>query len=534
MNNHWIKRIECILAGLLSIAVLLFLFVRATHAGGIWRDEANSVQIAVLPTVRDIWNNLAFDSFPLLFNLILRTYVDLFGTSDVALRAFGVAIGALMLAVGWWNARALGAGVPLIFLTFVGTNATWLVSGTATRGYGAGTIAILVAFGLATNLVTRPNRKRLFVFAIVCLAAVHLVYFNIALVAAISVGMVVVFVVQKRLDFVVAVVAIAAVCFISWTPYLQMLASLDWRIVLTAADVSAWNILINWGAAVGNGTIALALIWFALVLALLVAGAGSVISSLRRYSPARLPLLFTVTTALAALVSQYLVLRAVGYSPQPRYFLGLFAIMTLAAESVLSAFARFNWVRAARCAFAAAIFLISCITAWPKLTQRQTNIDIVALTLQQNAAPNDLIVIDRESVGVSFNWYYRGNTHWDTVPILIDHRFQRDDLVKAKMMETEPVRDLENEIANALRAANRVWLVHDPKLSKQNMSLAPPASAPDPRVGWNEWAYREAWARDIMLFLENHSESVHVALPSLPNDGAVENVTVFLVQGWRD
>ena len=535
VNSKLIKTAEWVLAITMSAVALWLLFVRAMHAGGIWRDEANSAQVAVLPTLHDIWNNLAFDSFPLLFNLVLHTYVDLFGTSDVALRAFGVAVGALMVAVAWWNARASGAGVPLIFLAFVGTNATWLVSGISARGYGAGTMAILVAFGLAANLVTRPNRKTLLIFAIVCLAAVHLVYFNIALLAAMCAGMVAVFVVRKRLDFAIAIVAIVAVCVVSWTPYLQMLASLDWRVVVTAAaQVSIWHMLIKFGTAVGNSTIALALIWFALVLTLLVAGAGNVISSLRQSSPARLqPLLFPVSTALGALVTQYLVLRAVGYSPPPRYFLGLFVIMTAAAESVLSVFARLDWIRATRCAFAAAIFLISSITAWPQLTQRQTNIDIVARTLQHDAAPNDLIVVDREPVGVSFNWYYRGNTPWETVPIITDHRFQRDDLVKAKMIEPGPVRDLENEIANTLRTAGRVWLVHDPKQANQNGPLAPLTQAPDPRAGWNEWAYREAWAHEIMLFLENHSESMRVALPSLPNDGAAENMTVYLVQGWR-
>src|SRR5947208_14936478 len=110
VNSKLIKLAEWVLAIMMSALALLWLFVRAMHAGGIWRDEANSVQVAVLPTLRDIWNNLAFDSFPLLFNLILRGYVDLFGTSDVALRSFGVAVGVLMVAVAWWNTRAFRTG----------------------------------------------------------------------------------------------------------------------------------------------------------------------------------------------------------------------------------------------------------------------------------------------------------------------------------------------------------------------------------------------------------------------------------------
>ena len=457
MNSKLIKSAERVFAIVISALALSLLVFRATHAGAIWRDEANSLQLAVMPTLHDVWRNLAFDSFPLLFNLILRAYVDLFGTNDFVLRAFGIAVGALMVAVAWWNARALAAGVPIIFLAIVGTNATWLDSGTAARGYGVGALAILIAFGLAANLVTRPNRKRLFVFAIVCLIAVHLVYFNIALVAAISAGLIAVFVLRKQLYCAVAVGAIAVVCFISWIPYLQLFASLDWRVVLTAAaDLSIRNMLIKFGEMVGNGTIALAVIWFVSVLAVLLAGARHLIRSLRQSPDSNMPtLLFAVTTALTGLVFQYIFLRSVEYSPQPRYFLGLFVIMTAIAELVAGILVQRSSVRVTRCALASGIIFISSVTAWPKLARRQTNIDIVADTLQKNAGPDDLIVIDRETVGVSFNWYYRGTTHWETVPILPDHRLHRDDLLKAKMMEQEPIRDLEDEIAKTLRAANR-------------------------------------------------------------------------------
>src|SRR2546423_8839205 len=361
VNSKLIKSAERVFAIVISALALSLLFFRATHAGAIWRDEANSLQLAVMPTLHDVWHNLAFDSFPLLFNLILRAYVGLFGTNDFVLRAFGIAVGALMVAVAWWNARALAAGVPIIFLVIVGTNATWLESGTAARGYGVGALAILIAFGLAANLVTRPNRKRLFVFAIVCLIAVHLVYFNIALIAAISAGLIAVFVLRKQLYGAVAVGVIAAVCVISWIPYLQLYEALDWQVVLTsAADLSVRNMLIKVGEMVGNGTIALALIWFASVLAALLAGARQLLRSLRQSPDSNVPtLLFAVTVALTGLVFQYIFLRAVGYSPQPRSFLGLFVIMTAIAELVLSILALGSFMRVTTWLLAAGIIFIS-------------------------------------------------------------------------------------------------------------------------------------------------------------------------------
>ena len=77
MNSKLIKSAERVFAIVISALALSLLFFRATHAGAIWRDEANSLQLAVMPTLHDVRHNLAFDSFPLLFNLILRAYVDL-------------------------------------------------------------------------------------------------------------------------------------------------------------------------------------------------------------------------------------------------------------------------------------------------------------------------------------------------------------------------------------------------------------------------------------------------------------------------
>ena len=55
MNPRLTKNAEQVSTITISALASLLLFVRATHAGGIRRDEANSVQVAVLPTLPDIW-----------------------------------------------------------------------------------------------------------------------------------------------------------------------------------------------------------------------------------------------------------------------------------------------------------------------------------------------------------------------------------------------------------------------------------------------------------------------------------------------
>jgi hypothetical protein len=44
----------------------MLLVLTAMHAGPLWRDETNTFNLAHMPSLRDIWHNLQFDSFPLL------------------------------------------------------------------------------------------------------------------------------------------------------------------------------------------------------------------------------------------------------------------------------------------------------------------------------------------------------------------------------------------------------------------------------------------------------------------------------------
>ena len=94
-----ITRVELLTAILLSAIVLFFLFVRSTHAGALWRDEAATLQLAQMPTLDDVAANFQHEAFPLPFPLLIRTYVALFGASDASLRWFGFVIGAAMVAI---------------------------------------------------------------------------------------------------------------------------------------------------------------------------------------------------------------------------------------------------------------------------------------------------------------------------------------------------------------------------------------------------------------------------------------------------
>jgi len=117
VNPKLIKYAERIIAILLSATVLFVLFVRAMHAGALWRDEAATLQLAQMPTLHEIFSNFQHEAFPPPFPLLIRTYVALFGASDASLRWFGFAIGVTLIAAAWFNSHALGDRGPVLFLT---------------------------------------------------------------------------------------------------------------------------------------------------------------------------------------------------------------------------------------------------------------------------------------------------------------------------------------------------------------------------------------------------------------------------------
>ena len=91
MTGITLKRTEWATAVVLTLFIVGLLLIRAQHAGALWRDECASVQLAEMPALADIFHNFQRESFPPVFPLTLRAYAAVFGTSDSAFRAFGLA-----------------------------------------------------------------------------------------------------------------------------------------------------------------------------------------------------------------------------------------------------------------------------------------------------------------------------------------------------------------------------------------------------------------------------------------------------------
>jgi hypothetical protein len=254
----------------------------------------------------------------------------------------------------------------------------------------------------------------------------------------------------------------------------------------------------------------------------------------RKPSPETELLLFGLLTILIAIPACFGFLRVViNKPPQPRYYVAFLCLLAAAIDLIIAHLARFSWIRWARVGFVVVAVIVLPIAAWSKIIERQTNIDIVAEKLNQDAGLNDLIVINPWYLALSFDRYYHGPARWMTVPEMSERRIHRYDLLKAKMQESEPLADIKSTVQQTLESGNRVWIVGGaaPPVKGLPLELHP---APDPTYGWDESSYRNVWSMQLGAFLQTHVVNGGLVLGPAKGVNTDENVPLLNARGWRD
>lgn len=532
MNSKLIKYAEWTVAVVLSLLVLALLLVRATHAGALWRDECDSLELARMPAFTDIVHNLKFTSFPILFPTSVRIFTTLFGTSDGALRCFGFLVCGSLLVVAWVNARNRD-DVPLILPALVGLNATFLTAGTWIRGYGLGSVLVTLAFGLTVLFVAHPTRLRLLLMFVCYVASMQTLYFPAAIIPAFLLAAFAICLFRREFKWALGLCAVAAVCGLSYIPKILTYFEIrDWVVALQRPTKPAelWQqFLIACGGPANSG----ALLWL-MAVGFAVAGGVWIVAAKSRRDPISANVFsFGCLTIALAIPMYFFFLWRLHNIPETRYYLTLLCVLAAAAEMIIGLLSQFAWVRIARIIFVVGLTIAFPIFAWPKITERETNLALLARNLQTYAHDGDLIIVNRWFLAPGFSWYYHGPARWMTLPELSEKRIHRYDLLIAKMQSPDALADIRSAISETLQSGNRVWLVGGAQLSQQGepVKLAP---APDPQYGWDSGMYDYAWATQLGAFLRQHVVDGEVVLSPLADVNSNENVPLLIARGWKD
>jgi hypothetical protein len=512
-----------LLAVAATVAVPALHFYFLTHAGGLWRDEVNSLNLA-----QGDLKNIAHDSFPVLFPLLLRGWSDIgLAQSDISVRCLGVLIGLGMTGVfwlaAWWTRRA----PPLWALALVTLNAWVMYYAASLRAYGLGSALIALGAAAAWRFVENPNRKNWLLFALTATLSVQTLFQNSMLVAGICAGACVVALRRKNFKLVAGVFLAGLTAAISLLPYLANLTGMAQGASPLRLDFDRVIALNDLDTLLAYPLPVLIWLWMALVGYVLL---RAVASFFLKISDERF--LFAAMTLAAGLPAFWLFLRLANFPVQPWYFLPPVALAAVCLDATLPRPAgRF---RAPFFGGLAALMVISAMFAPQILNARFTNVDLAARRISALAGKKDFAVVTPWQVGITFAHYFNGACDWTTVPPMADHSVHRFDLIQLQMANTNAMQPVLEKISATLRAGGAVWVVGG---INEYTDLNYPAALPPPPLrasGWNETPYRITWNNQLGWLLHWHATKIENFQKLTPDAGENEVVTLEKVTGWKD
>ena len=548
-------RPEIALAGLAVAVIILLHLYFLFHAGGLWRDEIDSVSIATLPSLGKLWSSLVLESFPALSLLVFRGW-STFAHTDFVWRMLGCAIGLAIAAMYYVNTEEFclpGASrgpdakfpprsrlppgkrnaFPLVAWSLIGGSSLIIRWGDSLRGYGLGCLLILFAYGRLRTLSRKPTSRNLLFACLATVLSVQCLYQNAFLVAALCLAAAAAAFLSRNHRAGLTALAAGFVAALSLVPYIPVIRSAKqlWIVGDVTVDWSAIARVL--GSALSQPASWTRIGWLGLLALALVAGTIS-LRSPRESHGISSNSLYALISAIAAAAFFLAFIKIARLAPKDWYFLPLLALEAQCAESLLAsagASSPARWIRW----LAVPILLGPNVTAAVRsLSMPQTDVDYVAGRVAKLAAPQDRVIVMPWYLGTTFARYYRGPAPWTTVPRLSDFSVQRLDLLKEQMRLENAIDPILSDIDATLRSGRRVWLV-GPIPSIPHID-APARLAPAPLgpQGWNEGPYVSGWASQVFFVLERDAREFHAVIPLRTGPtGGMENASLYLAEGWR-
>jgi hypothetical protein len=524
-------------AGVAMTVAACYLHIRfLLHAGGLWRDEVVSFNVATQATLGALHEALRYDSFPGLFHLVLRGWLGLgLGGSDLAIRMLGLVIGLGLLGAFWCNARVFGTRVPLFSLLLVGVSGLCVSTTGAVRAYGMGCLCITLCFGLIWRVATNPTRSNVLGAGLLAILSVQSLYQNAFLLGATCLAGALVcgrHGLWRRAGLILGIGACAAVSLGLYIDVLQRMGEVKPLIARAGLD----RILEVALVAVRDGSNLRQFSWLGLLVAFVVMGLKALGQPTRSGEVADERVLFTLTSVVLALAGFFLWLQVLGFPTQPWYYVPPMVLAGVAFDAAWPALVKgYETAGLARVGCVAAAAVLGLLGATAAVDVRQTNVDLIATRLKELARPGDFILVDQWYNGTTFGRYFTGTTPWNTLPPLADKSLQRLDQFKEYMVQPGSTDPVQRQIADTLRAGNRVWIAGGLPVPKKGAQVVDLPPAPNSRFGWDHDVYSYVWALQAASILQERADKV--ARIDMPLESAVnkfENLPLWVAQGWRE
>jgi hypothetical protein len=176
-----LEKVAAVVVTLVIVGLHAFLLI---HAGGLWRDEVNLVNLAGVPSLPAMTR----DSFPVLLPILIKAWTGLGLNSDLSLRLFGMLAGLCLTGALWLAAWTGRRAAPLLSLTLLGLNGYMIFWGDSLRAFGLGSVLIVLAVAAMCFLLEKPTWRRAGILAVAATLSVQALYQNAVFFAGIGLG----------------------------------------------------------------------------------------------------------------------------------------------------------------------------------------------------------------------------------------------------------------------------------------------------------------------------------------------------------
>ncbi|HET6178596.1 MAG TPA: hypothetical protein VFE61_16820 [Candidatus Sulfotelmatobacter sp.] len=536
------------------------LVLAAMNAGPLWRDETNTFNLAHMPSLRDVWRNLQFESFPLLWPLLVRG-CGMFGLadSDMGIRILGLGVGLFLLASLWLCQRWIGGPTPILSIALLGGLPAFIFVVGENRAYGLASCLLVLSFGTIWRVLESPTKSRVLSAGFICLLFAQCVYYDVIFLGAMLAAGALVAIRRQQWKIIWAMAGIGLVAGASLLIYLPIFHRFPEHPSFVRSPffdaATIWNGLGDTLAARSSANPASATgpqiwIWIALLMVGIIVAATMQRTRVRQErkpedtsggaNPQRSDrALFCVTSVVLGIIGYFAFLLRLRFFMQPWYYVEILILCAISLDGILTV----NWPALRpwgllRIGFLVLVMTLNAGPAWVEAHTRRSNVDVVADFLSQNASAGDLIVVQDAWEGITFNRYYRGQAQWLSVPPIDSHKVHRNDLVMAAMNQPDAMTPVLRAITTTLAGGNNVWVVGSIRIARsENFPPGPTPLPPPPSEMPTRWwygSYLYWWNQQVTALLLDHAQQGKVetiAAPGLVNH--FENVLVAQFTGYK-
>jgi 4-amino-4-deoxy-L-arabinose transferase-like glycosyltransferase len=391
--------LDAVLVGLVVVAGIVLRFVTTAD---LWFDEALSVNIAKLP-LSELGDALRQDGAPPLYYTLLHFWIEVFGSGDLAVRAFSGLISVASLPLAYLAGKRIGGRAVAWWTVMLFAASPYAIRyATESRMYALVMFLVLWGYLALRRALDSPTLGRLTVVAIVTTLLVYTQYWCFYVLAVVGVGLLVAWwrgsaATKRAAPRIIAAMALGGLTLIPW------LSTLTYQLSHTGTP---WGDPVVPWFAFADGMVSFAggdenaeafILLLPLLLLPLLGLLAKPIDERRieldlRTRPA---VRWELGAAVAILSFGATVSWIAGSAFEGRYAAVMFPLFLLATAYGLTAFAD-RRVRAAVLTFTV---LLSFVSAARNITVDRTQAGQVADVIKAQAEPDDLVVYCPDQIG---------------------------------------------------------------------------------------------------------------------------------------